>query len=63
MSALPSKAEHIGMSALGQKRTHAPQQTTGCLGQMLTDFRQEFARAVGFRHIVITAGRIGSFVI
>ena len=24
---------------------------------MLTDFRQEFARAVGLRHIVITAGR------
>jgi hypothetical protein len=27
------------------------------LGQVLTDFLQQLARAVGFRHILITAGR------
>jgi hypothetical protein len=45
-----------GTSAKCQKRIRAVQQITPVLGQMLTDFRQEFAGAVGLRHIVITAG-------
>jgi len=49
--------ERVGMSALCQKRTYALQQITGSLGQMLTDFGQELARAKWFRHVVITAGR------
>ena len=44
MSALPPKADIGGeswMSALCQKRTHAPQQSMcGLSGQVLTDFRQ-----------------------
>ena len=49
MSALGQKRtlrRVIGMSALCQKRTYALQQTTGGLGRMLTDFRQEFARGL-----------------
>src|SRR5271166_193159 len=47
-----------GMSAMGHKRTHAVQQSMcGLFGQVLTDFRQEFTRAEGLRHIVITARR------
>jgi hypothetical protein len=34
-----------------------PQQKIGGLGQMLTNFCQELARAEGLRHIVITASR------
>src|SRR5438874_33237 len=44
------------MSALCQKRTYALQQITGSLGQMLTDFCQEFAWAKWFGHVIITAG-------
>ena len=48
-----------GMSALCHYRTHAPQQSMcGLSGQVLTDFRQEFTRAEGLRHIVITARRL-----
>src|ERR1700745_1560747 len=52
-----TSVECPGMSAKCQKRTYALQQITGCLGQMLTDFCQEFARAKWLRHVVITAGR------
>ena len=31
------------------------------LRQILPNFRQQLARAVGFRHIVVTAGRASSF--
>ena len=46
------------MSALCQKQTYALQQITGSLGQMLTDFCQELARAKWFGHVIITAGRL-----
>src|SRR6516225_5163798 len=29
---------------------------------MLANFRQEFTRAVGFRHIIVTAGRLGGLL-
>jgi hypothetical protein len=51
------------MSETRQKRTLAPQQIIGGLRQKLTDFRQESARAVGLRHIVITARRLRDLIL
>src|SRR5207247_2282308 len=44
--------------AMGQKQTHATAAKIDRLGQMLTNFRQQLARAVGLRHIVITTGHL-----
>src|SRR5438046_8958637 len=50
------------MSALCQKRTYALQQITDSLGQMLTNFGQEFARAKWFGYVIITAGGLRSLL-
>jgi hypothetical protein len=50
-------AHAIWMSALGHKRTHALQQSTPGLGEILPNFRQQLARAERFRQRITASGR------
>jgi len=43
------------MSGLGQKQTHALQQSTPGLGEVLPNFRQQLTWAEGLRNVIITA--------
>ena len=60
MSALPPKAD-ISSSlrdvCFVQKQTHALQQSMPDLGEVLANFHQQFARAIGFRDITVATSR------